>query len=505
MHIVTAKEMYEIDRFAIEKGGIDGRILMENAGRAIVDQITNLVDNTERILVLVGSGNNGGDGFVIARNLLNKGYEVIVLQLVADEKIKGDAAYHKQLFINFKGKIQLVQEVTVVEQYLSNADVVIDAMLGIGISGEVRQPFKQVIEVVNKLEMLTISVDIPSGVPADEGVANFTAIKADYTFVVELPKLSLYLEYCSPFYGQWRLVEIGLPHTTFSQDNLIETWNQKNVVETLPKRNRYSHKGSHGKGLVIGGSHTMPGSVAMTAKAALRSGSGLITVGTVQEAIPSIASYCMEATYISFLSNEGIITGLPAIDFSSYDALAIGMGMGRSESTASITKKVIVDAKIPILIDADGLQHIKGDLPLIKQRQHPTVLTPHPGEMAMLTGYSVKEILTSPFKVSKQFAREHGVYLILKGVHTIISDPNGRQWVNTTGNAGLAKGGSGDVLSGILLSMMMQNQSLNDALTNGCFIHGASADILVSEQRSKQDLVATDVIDGLTSVFRTLI
>lgn len=332
-----------------------------------------------------------------------------------------------------------------------------------------------------------------------------TGFNADYTFVIEHPKPSTFLIDCNPFYGVWEIVKIGLPFTVFEKRNDCNVWEDKDVRSTLPRRSDYSHKGNHGKGLIIGGCLEMPGSVTMTALAALRSGAGLLTVGTVREAIPSIASNCVEATFHSIASREGYITGRPLINLSPYDAIAIGMGMGRSNDTALFTRSVLENADIPVLVDADGLYHIKGDLSLLAKRQNTTVLTPHPGEMAMLMDCTVSEILAKPFEVSKSFACTYGVFLVLKGVFTIITDPKGNQWINTTGNAGLAKGGSGDVLSGVILTLMMQNKTTHEALANGVFIHGKAAEAMVSHQHSSYDLLATDVINGLSSVFRTLI
>lgn len=505
MQVVTAKEMYEIDRYAMEVAGIDGKILMENAGRSIASRAVTLIDGSQPILVLVGSGNNGGDGFVIARTLLNQGFDIFVAQLVPDHKIKGDAAYHRQLYINFGGVIQRVQGAEELKPFLEKSAVVVDAILGIGFSGELRSPLKQMISVVNECGALKLSVDIPSGIPADEGLPFSTGFNADYTFVIEHPKPSTFLIDCNPFYGVWEIVKIGLPFTVFEKRNDCNVWEDKNVRSTLPRRSDYSHKGNHGKGLIIGGCLEMPGSVTMTALAALRSGAGLLTVGTVREAIPSIASNCVEATFHSIASREGYITGRPLINLSPYDAIAIGMGMGRSNDTALFTRSVLENADIPVLVDADGLYHIKGDLSLLAKRQNTTVLTPHPGEMAMLMDCTVSEILAKPFEVSKSFACTYGVFLVLKGVFTIITDPKGNQWINTTGNAGLAKGGSGDVLSGVILTLMMQNKTTHEALANGVFIHGKAAEAMVSHQHSSYDLLATDVINGLSSVFRTLI
>ncbi len=491
--------MYEIDRYTIEQLGMDGKILMENAGREITKEIIPLVSDRDRILILVGSGNNGGDGFVVARTLRNLGYHPFVLQLVTNEKIKGDAAYHKQLFCNFGGSVEILQNVDEIHRYITNADVIVDAILGIGVTGNLRSPIDQVVQAINDSEKRTISVDIPSGVPADEGVEVFDGVKADYTIVVDRPKISAFLTHCAKYYGEWKVVDIGLPPSISST---VKTWMKADVQATLPKRNKYAHKGNHGKGLIVGGSIEMPGSIAMTASAALRSGSGLLTVASVKGNIPSIAMRCAEATYRPLKSQQGAVVN-QEVDLFGFDAIAIGMGMGRDPNTAIFTKKVVAEAEMPVLIDADGLHHIKEDLSILTDRSYPTVLTPHLGEMAMLTERSVKEIMNRPFAIAKQFACQHQIYLVLKGAFTIVTDPSGQQWVNTTGNAGLAKGGSGDVLSGILLAMMMQGTKVQVALSNGCYLHGASADHLVENHHSQRDLLATDVVQGLTSVFRT--
>ncbi|WP_186576322.1 NAD(P)H-hydrate dehydratase [Aquibacillus kalidii] len=504
MHIVTAKEMYEMDQYAIKHGGIDGKILMESAGRAVSSKVEALIERSSRILILIGSGNNGGDGFVIARTLMNQGFSVTTCQLVADCKIKGDASYHKQVFENYGGAVQLVENAEELLPFLDRADIVVDAILGIGFSGQLRGSFVDIIQLVNESQPYVISVDIPSGVPADEGNDLQVGIKANYTVIIEAPKMSAFIEKFAPFYGKWEVVKIGLPKAAFKLGCTRMIWTDSERSETLPKRETYSHKGNHGKGLIIGGCLEMPGSVAMTAKAALRSGAGLITIGTVPEAIPSISSYCREATYRSLTSESGFIVGDPMINFQSYGGIAIGMGMGRNALTATFTRKVVTEAAIPVLIDADGLYHVKKDLDILLRRDHPTILTPHPGEMAMLVDKSIQDVLLRPFSLAKQFASKYRVYLVLKGKHTIVTDPFGNQWVNPTGNAGLAKGGSGDVLSGILLTMLMQSESVQKALSNGCFLHGKSADELISSKHAKQDLLATDVIDGLAAVFRTI-
>ncbi|CDQ21505.1 NAD(P)H-hydrate epimerase [Halobacillus karajensis] len=495
MDIVTAQEMYERDQTALEVAGLEGKWLMENAGRAVTYDLLAHIHKEHRIVVLIGAGNNGGDGFVIARTLLNLGYDVEAWQVVPDAKITGDAEAHKRIFQASGHPYRRLKSLEDLNTSLCRADVCIDAMLGIGVKGRLREPYADIVRLCNEKAVMRLAVDLPTGVPADEGEKDFEAFEAHYTSIIEAPKLSLFLQHAQPFYGKWSVVEIGLPVKQLP-DHRRRLWEIADVKKTLTNRDAYSHKGSHGKGLVIGGSRQMPGSVAMTARAALRSGAGLIAISTDPGAISSISPFIQEATFV-----EG---GGQVPDVSGYDGVAVGMGMGRESLRGEWIERLVCESKTPLLIDADGLYLLKNSLDALKQREIPTVLTPHPGEFAHLTGLSIGEILQSPFSHSKDFAERYGVYLVLKGPSTIITGPDGEQRVDVSGNSGLAKGGSGDVLSGILLSMMMQTDCLMDALSNGCVLHGFTADLLVQDGHSKVDLLASDVIEGLSRTFRTL-
>ncbi|WP_085505080.1 NAD(P)H-hydrate dehydratase [Thalassobacillus devorans] len=502
MYIVTAHEMYDWDRKSIEEAGMDGKILMENAGRAVAEQVEKRVRNDQHIVVLIGAGNNGGDGFVIARTLLNRGYSVKAWQLVPDEKIKGDALVHKQLYLGAGFELEHLTKVNVLFRELDQADVIIDAMLGIGVNGKLKPPFDQVTAYANQSQALKIAVDIPTGVPADEGITDFDGLQADYTCIIAAPKLSAFLPHTAPYYGEWEVVEIGLPAKMLKKSS-VSLWNSEHARSTLPERHPFSHKGTHGKALVIGGSYLMPGSIALSARAALRSGAGLAAVATPESAWPSVSMHIPEATAVSTSEENGVLAEKVEVDFTGYDAVAIGMGMGRSDASRTIVQQVVEEADVPVLIDADGLYLLKQLLEVLKNRTGPAVLTPHPGEMAHLLGITIPELLARPFEWSQRFAYNHGVYIVLKGPSTIITAPDGTQVVDTSGNAGLAKGGSGDVLSGILLAFMMQSQSITEALCNGCFLHGKAAELLTTEGHSKADLLATDLIEGLSRAFRT--
>ncbi|KGP71888.1 bifunctional ADP-dependent NAD(P)H-hydrate dehydratase/NAD(P)H-hydrate epimerase [Pontibacillus yanchengensis] len=505
MYFVTAQEMYDTDQFAIERIGVEGKLLMENAGRAVADQIELFVSDQKRLAVLIGKGNNGGDGFVIARTLLQRGYDVEVIVCASPSEIKGDAAYHRDVFRNSGFTFTRYEDVENLGHSLKEKDVLIDALLGIGVKGAIRSPYNQLISFVNQFEGEVISVDLPSGLPADEGVKVDQAVQADRTVVIQYPKVSAFLEHTAAYYGRWEVVDIGLPSTVIqSQQSQKRVWAEQDVSNTLPIRDAFSHKGKHGKGLVIGGAVAMPGSIAMTSRAALRAGAGLLTVATVQETITALASTVVEATYTTLPSEGGYISDIGSVDFS-YDAIAIGMGMGRHSEAERMIQVALEKTQGALLIDADGLYALKGNLSSLKARQNPTILTPHPGEMATLLDVSIPELLHQPFAYSKAFAEEFQVYVVLKGAFTIITTPQGHQWVTVTGNPGMAKGGSGDVLAGILLAMVMQSQTVEEALCNGTWIHGYTADLLVQHQHSTYDLLASDLIEGLAQTYRALL
>lgn len=503
MYIVTAEEMYDVDRYTMQEVGIEGKILMENAGSKIAGKMEKLLDGQAPIAVLAGPGNNGGDGFVIARYLLDKDYNVTVLQVVANEKVKGDALYHKQLFINCGGETIVVDNKENFQQLINNKQFIIDAMFGIGVSGKLRAPFDAYVSMLNEGNQTVLSVDIPSGLPANGNEQAFTAVKADYTFVVGAAKMSIFLPETRKYYGTWEKVDIGFPAFVLQKFTNRTVWTEKHLRKTMPVRDPFSHKGTHGRGLIIGGNDGMPGSILMTTKAALKTGAGLITAGTTEKVISMIAGTSPESMYVRFSDENGYVIDDNKLDLQPFDGVAIGIGIGRKKQTEGLIKRVIEQVQGPVVIDADGLYHLKTCIDTVKNRTAPLIITPHPGEMAMLLDISITKLLASPFYYARQFAMEYGIYVVLKGKYTIITAPDGKQAVNTTGNQGLAKGGTGDVLTGIALALVMQKQTIFHALCNACFIHGKAADLQVERKYSHYDLLASDVIAGIPLVYRT--
>lgn len=496
--------MYDIDRHTIQNIGL-GNLLMENAGRAVAEKIVRKVDINNELLVLVGPGNNGGDGYVVARTLHNEDYNVQVVQVVSDQQMTDEALFNKRLFINCGGRISQIEQTGQLTEMLERTDVVIDAIIGMGVEGKLREPLASFVSAVNKISPYIISVDLPSGLPADEGNTSFISVQADYTVIIGAFKMSVFLQHTAPYYGEWDIVSIGYPLHNFPTFTQKRVYREELFQATMPKRKRNAYKGIHGRGLAIGGSASMPGALAMTVKAALRSGAGLLTAGSIPTVIQSLSAQCNEAMYMLLSEKNGFITTGTELPLENYDAIALGIGMGRQPESGIFVKEIIKRAHCPLIIDADGLNHLCSYLEVLNERSDPTIITPHLGEMSMLLNVSVKDVISSPFSYSLQFAQTYGTYVVLKGRFTIITSPSGEQVVDTTGNQGLAKGGSGDVLTGVILAMVMQEQSIFEALCNACFIHGTSADLQVERKHSHYDLVATDVIEGIKSVYRTFL
>lgn len=496
MRIVTASEMYAIDRYTIEQVGISEDTLMENAGQAVATILRGRLDKTARIAILAGSGNNGGDGVVVARVLKSEGYNVDLWLVPSSENMKGAAkrALHIYQHAGYEAK-NYVEHSLSLERY----DVIVDALLGIGVKGEVRSPYKEIIQAVNSIDSLTVyAIDLPSGVPADGGEVD-VAIQADVTITIQYPKLSAYLFPTANYYGELVVVDIGIPPRALETASFRQLWTKVDVKQTLPVRKRSSHKGTYGKALVIGGSRPMPGAITLTAKAALRSGAGLLTIAIPDDIYPVVANRIPEAMVFPCRAKTGYFAG--EIDFASLDidAIAIGPGMGRTEGTKQIVRAALTQ-DVPVVLDADALFFWEEYASLLKKRTKPTVITPHPGELARMLQLSIQEVEKHRFTLSKQLATDYGIYVVLKGPYTIVTTPDGKQYINATGNPALAKGGSGDVLTGIVVAFLMQHASVQAAISNAVFVHGKAADWLVQHGHSPFSVLATDVIDALSSV-----
>lgn len=494
MYVAGQKEMQLLDRFTMENLGLPGIVLMENAGMAVVNEvIKDFPDQKTNILVLAGGGNNGGDGFVIARRLIDFGYDVTLALAVEEQSLKGDAKIHFDVYKN--RSLPLVQAK---DNHIKNATVIIDALLGTGMQGEVREPFASIIYEVNKANAFVYAVDVPSGVNANTGEVVNVAVHSNKTITFALPKKGFYLQQGPQYIGEVIVADISVPPVLISKLglNLPKLITEEIGIEAVPKRKKHGHKGTFGHVLVIGGCKNYVGAPVYTAKASFHSGAGLVTLAIPETIYPLVATQCPECLYLPLQDKQGSIAQImDEIDFSSYKTIAFGPGLGRQTDGIALLRQVL--SKLSgqtLIIDADGLYFSKELLEELGQYGGDVVLTPHPGEMAHLTSLTAIEVEKNRLDIAKQFAQHYGLYLLLKGHRSIVTTPEGKQFINPFGNDALGKGGSGDVLTGFIASFIAQGATTTDAIVAACYYHGTAAE-QSSKNLSNYGVTPLDIIE----------
>lgn len=506
MYLVTADEMRAFDATAIQEYGIPGVVLMENAGRTTFHiSRTHLGGDVLglNVAVVAGPGNNGGDGYVIARYLVNHGAEVDTFLLSPRDKIKGDALINLKILEKMTSRIfEVTDEESLVQASCiwQECDLIMDAILGTGLKSEVRSPYREAIEEINAAPGVRIAVDLPSGLDADTGRVLGVAVQADLTVTYGFRKLgtALYpgVEYC----GKVEVVDISIPLPA------IEDNPPKAVLYEIPdvwqfyrlRSDPQGHKGNFGHLVIVGGSPGKTGAPAMAAMAASRIGAGLVTVGVPASLNPILEVKLTEEmteplpeTVTGFLGEESADRILSLTEGKR--CMVLGPGMSTSEGIPELITKVLAHFDGWVVIDADGLNGLSHNLDCLKRTSAKVVLTPHPGEMARITGKTTQEVQADRVGLARKIAQEYGVWLILKGAATVTASPDGTIFVNTTGNPWMASGGQGDALSGILGGLLSQGIPPEDALPFGVYIHGLAADNIV-RKNGPAPVLATDVI-----------
>ncbi|MBM4140923.1 MAG: NAD(P)H-hydrate dehydratase [Nitrospira sp.] len=513
MKVVTAQEMREIDAKTIERYCIPSTVLMERAGLAVASKIKEIF-NRKKIIVIAGSGNNGGDGLVVARNLYNEGWDVKVFLTSRPEDLKGDALLQYKVAVKFGVDIQPIKELLVCQSpVLTRHSIIVDAILGTGLSKNVTGRLSAVITFLNKSNVPVVSIDIPSGISSGSGQIMGDAVRADYTVTFGLPKRGHLLYPGAEYAGKLFIEDIGFPKELLESEKFNVELLMKNEVSTLiPERLNYSHKGDYGHVLIVAGSRGKTGAAFMAAKACLRSGAGLVTIGVPDSLSEIVQSRVTEEmTLILPDKGDGTLSAKASDIIRDFlnekaDVLAIGPGIGVSADTQKIIKNMIKNSTKPMVIDADGVNSIKGEREVFKKARVPVILTPHPGEMARLlqdTRYRIQDIEKDRLNIAMSFAKETGTYLVLKGVPTIIAGSDGKAFINSTGNPGMATGGTGDVLTGMIVGFLSQGLKPVQASILGVYTHGLAGDIAASE-KGEHPLIATDIIDKLPAAFYSL-
>lgn len=508
MKITTAEEMRAIDRATSEKFGVPSLTLMENAGSAIAEFILQNYPQANRVTVVCGKGNNGGDGFVIARKLHRAGRVVEVLLLASRSELKGDAlVMFERLPLRPIEATNSTQLAAAASNCLANCDLLVDAILGTGFRPPVTGLYADAIATTNRSPKPIIAVDIPSGADSDvmtpqsgEGIARAEAI---VTFTAPRPAHV----FGNLTRGPVLIAPIGSPPEAIVSSLDLEVTTPRDFASFLAPRPRDANKGIFGHALIVGGSFGKSGAAAMAGMAALRMGAGLSTVATPTRVLTSVASFAAELmTEPLPETSDGSIALAAAKSWADITkpmtVVAIGPGIGRNPETVQFVHEAVKQTKVPLVIDADGLNAFEGKTNLLDGRQRPLVLTPHPGEMARLAGTSIKAVQADRLNVARSFARDHHLVLVLKGDRTIIALPDGSAWVNPTGNPGMATGGTGDILTGMTAGAIAQmpNDCARAAIA-AVYMHGLAGDV-ACEKMGEHSLVATDLLDGLPQAFR---
>lgn len=512
--LVTGAQMARIDHDAIERG-VSGIQLMERAGRGAARVLGDLVDGFQgkRIVVLCGKGNNGGDGFVIADLAALAGASVSVFLLSTIDQIKGDARYHVDRVRKNGLCIQEIRDsndLGRISHALSGASAAVDALLGTGIRGGPRGLVAGAIETLRDVACPILAVDIPSGLDADTGRTDGPCSAATRTVTFGQPKIGQFFYPGRALCGSLYCVDIGLPQAAVNAENVnVRLIAAHGGAPLLPRRPPDAHKGDCGRVVILAGSMGFTGAAALSAQGALRSGAGLVRVGAPEGLNDILEVKLTEAMTHPLpevrkrrclaLRARGEIQRLVA----DADCVALGPGLGTHRETVQLVRRIVHDVQVPLVLDADGINALAGAPDNLKMRTAPTVVTPHPGEFARLTGLGDEAIRADPIGSAQTLARSADVIVILKGAPTVVAIPGGRVYVNPSGNAGMATGGSGDVLTGILAALIGQGMEPETAACLGVYVHGLAGD-LCAEPMGEAGLIAGDIAAALPRAHRVI-
>jgi hydroxyethylthiazole kinase-like uncharacterized protein yjeF len=508
MKIVTRTQMQWLDRQTMTEAHIPGLTLMEHAGAGVVRQMEELFGalTGRTVTVLCGKGNNGGDGFVIARLLRKKRARVQVLLLAKPSDLTGDAKtmYHRLVKITGPAGVQACPSMERIHGLLRTSDLIVDALLGTGLSAPVTGPYRVAIDAINSAGAPVIAVDLPSGIDADTGAILGTAVRASLTVTFGQPKLGLYLGAAIDHAGTVRIVDIGIPRALVEKvDSRIQLLTAEEIRRVLPSRTASSHKGTYGHAGIIAGSVGKTGAAALAAKAALRSGAGLVTVATPASANTALEAKLLEVmtapmpeTEAKTLARSGFECLLSFVNERS--AVAIGPGLTTHPETVELVQALIPRLGKPSVLDADALNALAGHTDVLSGCKIVPILTPHPGEMARLTEHtaSSQSVNADRIGTATRFAQRHGVVVVLKGARTVVADPDGRTAICPTGNPGMATAGTGDVLTGIITGLLAQRLPGWDAACAGVYLHGLAGDLAAADL-GQAGMTAGDLLERI--------
>jgi hydroxyethylthiazole kinase-like uncharacterized protein yjeF len=507
MKIVSAEEMRVIDRATSERFGVPSIALMENAGADVANFVLSRYPMAGSIVVFCGKGNNGGDGFVAARRLHEHGKEVQVILLADPADLRGDAAV---MFGKLPGAAIALHSSEELKSErvrpLLEADLYLDAVLGTGFKPPVSGLYAEAIAGMNASQVPVVAVDIPSGADADAmGPQAGTIARADAVVTFTAPRPAHVFSLLTA--GATVVADIGSPEKAIVSALHLNVITAHDVAPLIGPRPAESNKGNYGHVLVVGGSLGKAGAAAMAGMAALRSGAGLSTVATARSVLGTVAGFHPELMTEPLPEMDAGTVSTGALNrieelAKGKSVLAIGPGISRDPQTAALVRTLVAKLQLPIVLDADGLNAFEGRTDELNGKGRTLVITPHPGEMARLVGCSIAEVQKDRLGTARKFAREHEVIVVLKGYRTLVVQPGGEAWVNTTGNPGMATGGTGDILTGMVAGMLAQHRKdALGAVLAAVHLHGLAGDVMC-ESVGEHSLVATDLLTGLPGAFR---
>ena len=512
MEVLTAVEMKEADRRAIEEIGIPGPVLMENAARGCFEVIHRVVGSEPEptMLVLCGGGNNGGDGLAIARHAAIHGYYVTCLLLASEDKLSDDAALQLRILRSFDVEIL---EVSPDEPDFSSlppsCSVIVDAMLGTGAKGELRSPYGEATAFANMVDGLKVAVDIPTGLDADTGECPGEGFAADLTVTMAALKPGLLLRDGPELTGEILVADIGTPDWLY-QESLCRLIDEEIARDGLPPLDPHRHKYDRGKALVLAGSRDMPGAAVLTATGTISAGAGLVVLGTPESAASRVhPKLPPEIMSLDAAEDDGEFSAEAFEEIlerlEKFTLIALGPGIGRKQSTSRFARDIVRRSPLPVILDADGL-YAFNDMPdHLAERKAPLVITPHHGEMARLLGVETEMVSNDPLGIARRAAGRFNCIVVLKGSPTVVAEPEGRTWINGTGNPGMATAGTGDVLTGIIAGMTAGRDAddLLPGVLSAVYIHSLAGD-LAAEEMSPHGLTSGNLLEYLPNAFREL-
>jgi NAD(P)H-hydrate epimerase len=511
MRVLTAEAMQAVDRFAIEELGIPSLVLMENAAIGVTDAIGERFPEARSIAVFCGPGNNGGDGLAIARQLDGRGYAVAILLAAGSRGLQGDAAAQLRVCERIGLEVVTIEGAAAIDSAVRSAaacDLIVDALFGTGLSRPLEGRYAELVARIEEVDRPLVAVDIPSGLSGSRADLFGPHLTAELTVTFAAPKIPHFLSPAASAVGEVVVADLGIPAEVVDRaDGDLRLLLGEELGLLLEPRDLDGHKGTYGHALIFGGSEGKSGAALLATRAAIRAGAGLVTTAVPRDLLPVLEASSLESMTVALPVEESGGLSAAALDTlleaaSGKQAVAVGPGLGAAPATGEVVRRAVAEIESPVVLDADGLNAFSGRIDDLAERSAPTILTPHPMELARLLGVSKERVQADRAGAARQAAERSGAVVALKGHRTLVADIDGIG-INTTGNPGMATGGAGDVLTGLIAGLLAQGRSPVEAAELGVFSHGLAGDLAL-ELSGEISLAAGDLLAQIPEALRLL-